>query len=124
MQNEEQASKKQPKPLDQPSGNLFIFQENIAPYSIKQQHLVSSPSRKGDIYVGNDGVNFTNLKLGNVGQVLTVKDGMPSWANAMLEGVAADRPTSGEFTGQIYAATDTFAVSIWFGSAWKSSTFS
>lgn len=124
METETEAAKKQRKQPDQGTGNLFIFQENIAPYSIKQQHLVSSPSRKGDIYVGLDGVNFTNIKLGNLGQVLTVRNGMPAWADAMLEGLAADRPTSGEFTGQIYAATDTFAVSIWFGSAWKSATFS
>ena len=34
-------------------------------------------------------------------------------------GTAANRPTSGEKAGAIYFATDTFDLSVWTGSAWK-----
>jgi len=42
-------------------------------------------------------------------------------------GLAADRPTSGEGTtsgSAMYWATDTFVLSIWTGSAWKTTTLS
>ena len=37
-------------------------------------------------------------------------------------GLAADRPTSGEKEGAFYYATDTFVLSGWTGSAWKTTT--
>ena len=39
-------------------------------------------------------------------------------------GVAASRPTSGEKEGAIYFATDTFVLSCWTGSSWKTTTLS
>jgi hypothetical protein len=41
----------------------------------------------------------------------------------VMRGLAADRPTTGD-TFPFYWATDTFVMSAWTGTAWKSSTFS
>ena len=37
-------------------------------------------------------------------------------------GTAANRPTSGEKAGAAWFATDTFVLSVWTGSAWKTTT--
>lgn len=103
---------------------LFITQESIGQGAIKQRHLVPSPTRKGDLYYGKDGNSFANLPIGKVGQVLTVSGGVPIWQYLLTTGVAANRPTTGAFTGAQYFATDTFALSVWTGAAWKSVTLS
>lgn len=56
-----------------------ITQDAILPGSIKQRHLVPSPTQKGDMYYGKDGNAFSNLPIGTNGQQLTVSSGVPAW---------------------------------------------
>lgn len=100
--------------------NMYILSQNIAPGAINQQHLLSSPVAKGDLYYGRDGVHFARLAIGSTGQVLTVSAGVPIWKFLLTTGVAASRPTSGSFTGAQYFSTDTHILSIWNGAAWFS----
>ena len=106
----------------QAPGIPLMFQQNIAPAAVKQQHLVPHPCQKGDIYYGYDGINFKRIAIGLVGQVLTVVNGIPAWKYLLTTGAAASRPSAGTFAGQQYYATDTFAFSVWSGSVWKSTT--
>ena len=101
----------------------LVYQQNIVPGVIKQQALVPHPCQKADIYYGKDGVNFSRLPIGSTGQVLTVVGGVPVWQFLLTTGLAVNRPTSGAFIGAMYYATNTFVLSIWNGSVWKSSTF-
>lgn len=55
-----------------------ITQDSILPSTIKQRHLVASPTQVGDLYYGLGG-NFGNLKIGTVNQILTVVNGIPAW---------------------------------------------
>lgn len=104
--------------------NFFplIFQQNIAPGVIKQQHLLPSPTRAGDLYYGKDGVNFSNLKIGSTGQILMVIAGVPAWVSFPQTGIATARPTSGRFTGDQWYSTDTKVFSLWDGSTWRTTT--
>lgn len=125
-QNDDSTEDSAPKPgkesfRDQQT-SLFITQENISPSAIKQRHLVSSPSQKGMIYYGKDGNSFSALSIGTTGQILTVVAGVPAWSSFPRTGVAASRPSSGRFTGDMYFSTDTFVLSAWTGSAWKTTT--
>lgn len=44
------------------------------------------------------------------------------FVGSVLCGLAADKPTVGREPGSIWFATDTGALSIWTGTAWKSTT--
>lgn len=70
--------------------SLFITQENIAPGSLKQRHMVSSPTQIGDMYFGRDGNSFGNLPIGTTGQLLTVDSGLPVWQTYTPPVVATD----------------------------------
>lgn len=110
------------KPND-PNQNIpsyYVLSQNLAPNAVNQQHLLASPVAKGDIYYGRDGVHFARVGIGLTGQVLTVSNGVPVWQYLLTTGVAASRPTSGAFTGAQYFSTDTFILSVWTGSVWKS----
>lgn len=100
--------------------SYYVMSQNIAPGAINQQHLLASPVAKSDLYYGRDGVHFARLAIGLIGQVLTVSNGVPAWQYLMTTGVAANRPTSGSFTGAQYFSTDTHILSIWNGAAWFS----
>lgn len=67
------------KPLDQNNSNGRVGQADIIPGSIKQRHMVPSPSQPGDLYYGLDGNSFTNVPIGASGQFLTVVNGVPDW---------------------------------------------
>lgn len=108
--------------MDNKQTIALITAPQILPGAIKQLHLSPNIPRKGDIYYGRDGANFINLGIGTTGQQLMVINGLPSWQSFPRTGVAASRPTSGRFTGDQYFATDTFALSVWTGALWKSTT--
>lgn len=59
--------------------SIIITQESIVPGSIKQRHLVPSPTQVGDLYYGRDGNSFGRIGVGTTGQVLTVSGGEPAW---------------------------------------------
>lgn len=102
----------------------FLTQENFAPGAIKQRHLVSAPTQKGDVYFGKDGNSFQNLPIGEEGEVIQVHSGVPVWGNGIVTGIAANRPATGPFSGYAYFSTDTFVFSVWTGSVYKSTTLS
>jgi len=102
---------------------LTIGQESILPSAIKPRHLLSSPVIDGDLYYSANG-SFARIPVGKTGQQLIVIGGVPTWGNFPLSGLAANRPTSGRFTGDQYLNTDTPSLSVWTGSAWKSTTLS
>lgn len=97
-------------------------QANIGAAAVKQRHLVAQPTQPGDMYCGLDGNSFSNIPIGTSGQVLMVVSGFPAWVSLLTTGVAANRPSSGTFTGQMYLSTDTDVLSVWNGSAWKTTT--
>lgn len=82
--------------------NIYLTQDAYAPGSIKARHLAVTPQTAGTVYY-SDGTNLVGIT--------------PA-------GLAAKRPTAGTFQGQTYFATDTFALSAWTGSTWKSTTLS
>lgn len=103
---------------------IHVYQQDIVPNAIVQSHLNPYSPSKGDLYYGKDGVRFERLGAGSTGQVLQISNGVPTWGSVINTGAAASRPSSGTFIGQAYFSTDTFALSIWTGSAWKSVTLS
>lgn len=107
---------------EQSGSNPFLLPQNIAPGGVFQYHLVVVPTQKGDLYYGNDGIRFTQLKIGTTGQQLMVIGGVPAWASFPQTGTGANRPTSGRFTGDQYYATDTKVFSVWDGAAWRTTT--
>lgn len=62
--------------------SIQVGQSDILPGSIKQRHLVPSVVRKGDLYFGLNGGNFSSIEIGATGQILAVEDGLPAWVNA------------------------------------------
>lgn len=107
---------------NQTIGYIKIYKQNILPGAVSPRHLVVPVNPKnGDLYYSN-GTNFVKLAPGTTGQVLTNTDGVPAWNFLLTTGVAADKPNSGSFIGAQYYATDTFVLSIWNGSVWKSTT--
>lgn len=101
-----------------------LNQYNYSAGSVKQRHLVPSPTQPAMMYYGLDGNSFQGLTIGTSGQILMVVNGFPAWVNlAPPSGLAASRPTAGTFVGQQYFASDSGVLSIWNGSTWLESTF-
>ena len=112
------------QPQDKISFPTLITSEMLAPGIVKARHLYAYNPATGDIYYNQNGSRLSNLSIGDSGQILMVVDGLPSWQVFPQTGVAANRPTNGRFTGDQFFATDTFALSVYTGSAWKSTTLS
>lgn len=74
-----------------------VSQDQIIPGAVKQRHLQSSPTQKGDMYYGKDGNSFANLPIGGTGALLNVKAGVPAWvaagATGALLNIASGTPT-------------------------------
>lgn len=84
----------------------------IEPADLKQiDELIkkSLSARQPSINTGNDTVKARHIGEG---------------VRFIRSGVAASRPTAGERSGAIYFATDTFVLSVYTGSAWKTTTLS
>ncbi len=69
-------------------------------------------------------ISEAKIRQTNIGndevKALHIGDGV----RMIRAGLAANRPTNGEKAGACYFATDTFVLSAWTGTAWKTTTLS
>ena len=117
--------KKDPKdkqPQNERMGQSWITFENILPGGLRPQNLVPNPVAKGDIFFTGPNANFNRVGIETTGQVLQVVAGVPAWGSATNTGIATARPTTANFTGQMFFSTDTHVLSIWDGSQWRVTT--
>lgn len=63
------------------ASNIRIYQQNILPGVVKPRHVyVDKSPQNGDMYY-SDTTDFQKISLGTNGQVLTLSNGIPAWAN-------------------------------------------
>jgi len=67
---------------------------------------------------------FSNIHQQNIASDSVKSRHVGEGVRYLRAGTAADRPSSGEKAGAIWFSTDSFVLSIYTGSAWKTVTLS